>query len=107
MTKECESKFVGVLNPFLESARLYKQALQTNNHVADRRPVYEAAKKAVEAFLAGQHGEPEYGQIGSSQEWIGPIRGYIAQIDAELTRLGNNGQQAHNSADLRLIPTFG
>lgn len=107
MTRECESKFAGVFNPYLESARLYKQALQTSNHVADHKSAYEVAKKALEDFLNNQHGEAIYGQIGSSLEWIGPIRGHIAQIEAEISALGNNGQQAHNSAGLRLIPTFG
>lgn len=107
MTKECESKFAGVFNPFLESARLYKQALLADNHVADHKSAYEVAKKALEEFLNAQHGEAIYGQIGSSLEWIGPIRGHIAQTDGELSKLTNNGQQAQHSAGLRLIPTFG
>ncbi len=108
MTKECEKSLAGVFNPFLESARLYKQAVQTNNHVAEHRADFEKVKAALHAFLDAQHGESlEYGQIGPMPEWVGPIRGHIVQIDAELSKLGNNGQLAHNSAGLRLIPTFG
>ncbi len=68
---------------------------------------YKKAKAALEAFLGSQHGEAICGQIGSANEWAGPIRGYIAQIEAEISALCNNGQQAQNSAGLQLIPTFG
>lgn len=85
MTKECEDKLAEVLNPFLAAAGSFRKALAGGTPTGELRKAYEERKVTVVEFLACQRTNSGLiGAISTVPDWVGPIGGKIAEIDAGL-----------------------
>lgn len=106
---ETDKKSAGLLNAFLRAAKEYKRGLESSvsmEILQGLKEGYQAAQKELEDYLSQQHAESAgFGQQSTPPPaWVGPIRGHMAEIAANLKNLESERRPVMQAVRLQAVP---